>query len=354
MYKSLTAQSLHYFARPHREVRRTPIGGPGAWRSSEIADRSRWQVELTPAEQDELDAGVRAAKATGKPMGALTAGDFPLPTLARRIDTWRDEIRNGRGFVVVRGVPVARWERADAERCFYAFGLHLGVPGAQNPKGELLGHVIDEGPAAGERKVRAYRTASKISYHCDAADAVGLLCLRKACRGGESRIASSIAVYNELLARRPELVERLYAPFPLDAHGESGVDHVPIAPCRYAFGTLRTFWHSDYFRSSQAYPSAPRLSQRDHELLDTYDEIAGSPELYLDMELEPGDIQLLSNHAIIHARTSYEDHDDPALKRHLLRLWLSFPTPRSLGERMATAQSLVALIAMLLRARMRR
>ena len=39
------------------------------------------------------------------------------------------------------------------------------------------------------------------------------------------------------------------------------------------------------------------------------------------MALEPGDIQLLSNHTIVHARTAYED--DPGRKRHLLRLWLT-------------------------------
>ena len=58
-------------------------------------------------------------------------------------------------------------------------------------------------------------------------------------------------------------------------------------------------------------------------LHDLYDEIAASTEFHVDMALEPGDVQLLSNHTVIHARTDYQDHPDPALKRHLLRLWVS-------------------------------
>jgi len=41
------------------------------------------------------------------------------------------------------------------------------------------------------------------------------------------------------------------------------------------------------------------------------------------MDLEPGDIQLLSNHSVIHARTDYVDFDAADRKRHLLRLWIT-------------------------------
>ena len=67
----------------------------------------------------------------------------------------------------------------------------------------------------------------------------------------------------------------------------------------------------------------PAFTPDEQELLDLYEEIASSPDLYLDMELATGDIQWLSNHTVLHARTAYRDHDDPAQKRHLLRLWLS-------------------------------
>jgi hypothetical protein len=168
-------------------------------------------------------------------------------------------------------------------------------------------------------------TTQNIPFHCDAADMVGLLCLHKAKSGGLSRIASSVSVYNELLRQRPEFAPRLFEPFMLDTRDEAeanGIRALPIAPCRHAAGVLRTFWHSEYFRTSQRHEGI-RLTDAEHELLDLYDAIAASPEFHVDMELEPGDVQLLSNHTVIHARTGYEDHPEPDRKRHLLRLWIT-------------------------------
>jgi hypothetical protein len=352
VYKSLTAQTLHYFARPHHGRRRTPIDGPAAWRGCDLATSSAWCERLSSHDVDELDRALTAAKASGRSLHALRADDFPLPTLTQRIDAWRREVAEGRGFVLVQGFPVERWGPDDAATVFYALGLHLGIPGAQNPDGELLGHVRDTG--ADPRAERAYKTASNIAYHCDAADLVGLLCLETARTGGLSRIVSSITVYNTLLAEHPDLIDRLYQPFLLDTHGEGGVNYFPIPACRHADGRLRTFWHSDYFRSSHDYERGPDLDPIERAVLDAYDAIAARPGLYLDMELAKGDAQLLSNHTILHARTAYEDHSDPARKRHLLRLWVSLNPPRGLRDRAARLRAVAPLLASLARARLSR
>jgi len=52
--------------------------------------------------------------------------------------------------------------------------------------------------------------------------------------------------------------------------------------------------------------------------------------LRLDMELQPGDMQFLHNHTILHDRTAFEDWPEPERKRHLLRLWLAAPGARPL------------------------
>jgi hypothetical protein len=352
MYKSLTAQTLHYFARPHEAPRRTPIDSAAAWRGRDLAASTAWRQRLSAGDVDELDRALARAKASGRPLRALRVADLPLSALTAKLDAWRREVADGRGFVLVQGFPVERWGPDDAAIVFYGLGLHLGVPGAQNPEGDLLGHVRDTGADA--RSARAYKTATNIAYHCDAADLVGLLCLEPARSGGISRIVSSITVYNTLLAERPELVDRLYQPFLLDAHGESGVDYVPIPACRHAGDRLRTFWHSDYFRSSHDYERAPAFEPAERAVLDAYTAIASRPELYLDMELAKGDAQLLSNHTILHARTAYEDHTDPARKRHLLRLWVSLDAPRRLRDRALRARSVASLLAALARARIDR
>jgi hypothetical protein len=324
-YLSYAEQAAHYFDRPHEEVlREPPLSSPAAWRGPDLAARDDWRMHLDAGQVAELEAALRAAEATGKPTAELTAGNFPLPTLAAEVARWRAELERGRGFQVVSGVPVERWSQAEAERAFWCLGLHMGRPGAQNAAGDLLGHVTDLGEDVADPHVRLYRTAADIAYHCDAADVVGLLCLRPARRGGLSRIVSSVSVYAELLRRRPDLVPRLYEPFALDVRSEgdrAGLRWIAIPPCRYAGGRLRTFYHSDYFRSVARHDDAPALTATERELLDLYETTAADPDLYLDMELRAGDVQWLSNHVILHARTAYED--EPGSKRHLLRLWLS-------------------------------
>jgi Taurine catabolism dioxygenase TauD, TfdA family len=315
---------MRYFQREHEGVRRQPLDVAAAWHGAEMARRHDWIVRLTPAHIAELEHAADAATARGGSLGTVRREDFPLPTLAPTVAEWARELLRGRGFLLVRGLPVAGWGEQRSALVYWGLGQHLGEPGAQNPQGELLGHVVDTGEDAANPFVRRYRTAGDIAYHCDLADAVGLLCLRAARRGGASRIVSSVSVYNELLRRRPDLIDRLYEPFCLDTRDEQGegrLPYVPVVPCQYAAGALRTFYHSDYFRSAVRHAEVPPFSEREQTLLDLYEELARSPELYLDMHFEPGDIQLISNHVTLHARTAYED--DPSAPRHLLRLWLS-------------------------------
>jgi hypothetical protein len=323
-YLSFAEQALRYFDRPHEAIRREPLGGPAAWRGTDLAHSCDWIVRLDEAAVAELERARDAVRARGLALGAMRREDFPLPMLGAAVRGWTRELTDGRGFLVVRGLPVSRWGAEDSALVYWGLGLHLGRPGAQNAAGDLLGHVVDTGEDAANPFVRRYRTAGDIAYHCDLADVVGLLCLHTARRGGASRIVSSVTVYDELLCRRPDLIGRLYEPVALDRRdeGRHGAGWVPAIPCRYGGGRLRTFYHSDYFRSAARHPDAP-VGPPELELFDVYEAIASEPGLYLDMEFEPGDVQLLSNHTILHARTAYEDWPEAERKRHLLRLWLT-------------------------------
>jgi hypothetical protein len=305
---------------------------PTGWLGRDLARSREWVVELDGARVDELERAV--VHTAGVPLGDLERDDAPLPLLASDIDTWRAELDTGRGFLLVRGVPVERLGDEGAARAFWLLGLHLGRPIAQNPAGDLLGHVLDTGARRDDPMVRKYQTADDIAFHVDLGDVVGLLCLRSGRVGGASRIASSVAVYNELAARRPDLVPALYEPFPLDRRNEErpGEEPYALVPiCRWRGARVSFFFHSDYFRSASRLPSAPPLTDAQREAFDLFEEIATRPGVHLDMDFRPGDVQLLDNHRVVHARTAYDDGAVTGARRHLLRLWLVLDAPRATG-----------------------
>nr|WP_070960943.1 TauD/TfdA family dioxygenase [Hyphomonas sp. Mor2] len=326
-FRSFRDQSLHYFSRNHSQIPVGPIESPAAWRGADIRSRQAdWLETLSPGDLAEIEAATDHALQSGLDLSAVSKRTFHLPNLGAKIEDWRREISTGRGFVVVRGLPVSDWGEEKSAYAYWGLGHHLGLPGAQNPQNELLGHVVDYGEEADNPMVRRYRTTGNIDFHCDAADAVGLLCLHTAKSGGQSRIVSSVSIFNEIVARRPDLVARLFEPIALDLRGEErpgDAGFITLPPCCYTQESgLRTFYHSEYFRSAtrhEAVAHDPATS----DLLDLYDSLCLSPDLQLDMWLEPGDMQFISNHTTVHSRTEYEDWPERARKRHLLRLWLS-------------------------------
>jgi hypothetical protein len=321
-------------------IRTRPIDTPAVWTGAAMATRRDWVHVLTPAEVDDLDRAVAFARAAEKPLEALTRADFPLTTLARALERWHDELEQGAGFLLVRGVPVERYGERDATLAYWGLGLHLGTAVSQNAAGDRLGHVRDFGLRERDPSVRLYKTRERLGFHTDGADLIGLLCLRPAKSGGTSRIASSAAIYNEILRRRPDLVPVLYEPFPFDRNGEERPGDPPfftLPLCRYTDGWLRTFYIGWYIRDSQRHASAPRLSSAQREVIDLIDEIAADPAIHLDMDFRAGDIQWLKNSVILHARTEYEDFEEPERKRHLLRLWLT--SHRAFADRDAQLNS---------------
>ena len=299
-------------------------GHPAEWLGRDLVQRTDWIHHLSTPELAELDRAIGVLKATRKPLGTITRNDFPLVTLAPAIRAWRAALESGRGFVLVRGFPVRRYSNEDAAFAYWIIGTHLGDPVSQNSDGDLLGHVRDTGAAPNSRETRLYKTRAELTFHTDGADVIGLFCLRKAQRGGVSRIASSVAVYNEVVRRRPDLAPLAFSPFPNYMPGRDGQGSIfryPIVT-RDA-NTFRMLFLGWYIRDSQAVPDAPRLSSADLELVDLLEKIPAEPGFALDMTFSEGDMQFLKNSVILHARTEYDDAEDAAEKRHLLRLWLS-------------------------------
>lgn len=353
-YKSVLAQSLHYLSRPHSKIPSSPIVGPATWRGRDLKSSLTWIHSLTETQKDDFDHMLTLVERAGKNLlSEISSEECPLPSLQTHLKAWRNEIMNGRGFVVIRGLPVEKYSLRQCETIFWCLGLHLGIPGAQNQAGDLLTHVFDEGKTDADF-ARLYKTSAAIAYHCDAADIVGLLCIQNSKSGGRSRIASSVTVFNEFLKQYPDDAGKLFSNFYLDARGENGMDYFAIPPLCHHDGNLRTFYHSDYFRSAKRYNRIKSRVEKRESILDRYEKIALSEDLYLEMDLRPGDMQFISNHTIIHARTAFEDQGESTQKRHLLRLWISAPERESIKTRVLRHLSCLRLLTSLVAAKMRK
>jgi hypothetical protein len=279
----------------------------------------------------------RTVRVRGRTTATLALGDAPLPSWRPVLARIVEALAHGHGFVLLRGFPLDGLDPSEIELAYFALGLHLGTPVSQDADGTLLGHVRDERVARTGPEVRLYRTSERQDFHTDGADIIGLLCLRKARSGGESQLASSHAVYNEILARRPDLLEVLYEPMWWDRNDEQADGDEPAFPLPVLHdvdGEPRVFFIGWYIRDAQRHPGVPRLTPAQREALEIIEAIANDPAFHVAMDFQPGDVQLLNNAKILHAREAYEDEVDPAERRHLLRLWLSAHDFTSVEERL--------------------
>lgn len=311
------------------------IDGPAVWTGAELRQRGDWLGHLAPADVAEIEAAAQAATRRGVPLFEMTAADFPLPMLGERMSAIARVLEGGRGFAVLRGLPVARYDIDTARRIIWGLATHLGMPEPQDGKGSLMHSVTDTGKEVeGNESNRGYETDDELQFHNDGGDVFMLLCLRTAMSGGVSKLVSVGALFNEILRRRPELAAVLQEPFHFDARSQNTlgirVQSVPIF--NYHAGHLSGLYKRRHITLAQRFPEVPRLTDLQVQALDLLDELCNDPEMHLSFSMEPGDIQIGNNYSILHSRTKYNDHPEPERKRHLLRVWLSLRDGRPLPE----------------------
>jgi len=308
--------------------------GAAAWYGPDMAARDEWLMPLTAADVREIEQAVEPLVARDADIAAISAADFPLPSLGPKLKARvRDEVLSGRGFLLMRGLPLERWSLRAAATAYFGLGAHLGSARSQNAKGHVLGHVRDLGLDALDPNVRIYQTSARQTFHTDSCDIVALLCLKTARSGGLSALVSSTTIFNEMRRRRPDLLALLLEPIATDRRGEVAAGQKPyfeIPVFTWHEGQLSAIYQRQYIDSAQRFADAPRLTAAHREALDLFDALAEDPALNMTMEFKPGDVQFVHNHTILHDRTAFVDWPEPDRRRHLLRLWLAASDARLL------------------------
>ncbi|MEM7251302.1 MAG: TauD/TfdA family dioxygenase [Pseudomonadota bacterium] len=317
-------------------IRETPIlNDPAAWTGRDLQSQTDWAIALPASVMADLKAAVAS-------VGPLAAADAYLASLDERpsfeafastAQTIRGQLEGGRGFVLLRGLPVVDWSADETRRALWLLGGELGWAETQDAAGRVIHDVRDIGQKFGANDtIRYFQTSQAIEFHNDGADMFALCCHRAGREGGRSLLLSAVEVFNRIADREPALAVTLQENFYFDARGQHpNGDQCQVHPIySYHAGQLNIILKVAYIRSAQRFPDVPRLTKRQEAALDLLAKVLKEPDVALEFDAKPGDVIIASNHSLLHGRTAYEDASDQDARRHMLRLWLTLPNGRPL------------------------
>ncbi len=320
--------------------RREPIVEPSAWLPQQLEQDTSWRHRLTEAELDELLSATRAACERGLKVGEFGREDFPLPTVGPIIERLVDNVENGRGIALLSGIPVDTLDRATLGVLYWGFGGYAGDLISQNSKGQLLAEVTDKGNSYADRNTRGFATNAELLPHVDTSDMTTLLCVRQAKSGGRSRVVSSTTVYNTILEEAPEHLDVLYRGFYNDLRGEGPTGDINELTNRripiYSYFANRV---SCSFNARMIENAINKLGEpmtgEERAAFDFMRAVTLREDLCYWFQLQPGDIQMISNHSLFHSRTNFEDFEDVDKRRCLYRFWVNIRDGRPLADNFA-------------------
>ena len=289
------------------------IDGPEAWHGDDLAASNDWIHRLGPEEIDDVDAALDVARRRGLAWRDVGRDEFPLGAFAETLARVSHELEHGRGLRLLRGLPAARYSADELRIVIWGIGAHLGTAMTQSSFGEMIGEVRDEIRAYGKvrgpdgvtgdashpsSRARA-RSSGPLRFHSDRADVIALMCVRPAKAGGVSKLASSVAVHNAMLARRPELCALLYGDYYRsrlgeELGGENAYYALPVWGLRD--GRFTSHYSRTFVEAAQNLPGVPKMTADQDEALDLHAAIA--EELCHHVALEAGDINFINNHVL--------------------------------------------------------
>lgn len=287
-----------------------------------------WTVPLPPAAVDELERVAEQLRRHPLPILLLAPGDFDLAACAAVMATVGRKLREGIGLVVIDRLPVERFSADESRALYWLLAAMLGRLVAESWEGTMIYDVRDTGQPLGYG-VRRSVTNLELLFHTDGPwldlppELVGLLCLHPAKEGGVSRFLSLVTVHNEMRRRHPELLPRLYRPFPWDRQAEHAPrdEKVGWQPVFQDDGRGLVCRCNPALIETGAELAGVPLDTEGREALAAMGGILDDPALSVELTIQRGQIQYLNNHRLAHNRTAFRDDAEVEQKRHLIRLW---------------------------------
>ena len=311
---------------------------PSAWNAADLGGKEALGEPLNQSHLEAFDKALRHVQLKGVETETITREEFPLDDIADSVSRWENVVQEGRGLLLLTGFPVENYTKEECGMIYFGLGCHFGEPQSQSLMGDLLGHVVNVGGK--DSRERAYRNSLELALHTDASDIVAMMCLVKAREGGMSGYCSGPAVYNRILETRPDLLAPLFDGYHYHLFGEEAPGESPITQSKIpVFSNCQGYLSTSFLRSyiELAFEEmGQEKTDKEAEALDLFDSLAHSDEFRFNFMMEPGDIAFFNNYTVLHTRTEFNDDEDPAKRRHLLRLWLKAWNSRPLDGNIST------------------
>ncbi|BBD57038.1 TauD/TfdA family dioxygenase [Planktothrix agardhii 1806] len=308
----------------------TLINCAAAWKGDELLNSTYWNYQLTAGEVAEIETAICCLNNTEKIFDNLE-GEFNQ--LSKTLANVSEELENGKGAVLLKGVPVNRCSDEEIAKVYLAMCRLLGMPIRESnsdfdspirSQTQFITYIRAE---AADSSQEGKQSNDAFKFHTDRCDANSLLCIRQARTGGENHLASAITIYNEMCQSHPDIAEELFQEIPFFFEGENNWTTYPLW-CIHK-GKFTTQYSSAYVSLSQLIPDAPRLTEKQKQGLYLLQEIG--LRVGIKLRVEPGDWLITNNHFVYHSRTSWPI-EGGQYDRLLLRTWYTPFNSRELPD----------------------
>lgn len=308
---------------------------PSNWRTADLQNDQSWIFRVDEQARQEMIKAVVAIADPAKSLFDYRPADFAWSKTLQILSAALEEVKRGRGVALIKGLPREELTAHQFEILTWGLGLHSGVPRPQGKETQYISAVRNAGMDYRTGTGRGYSSNADLDFHTDSSDIIFLSCFNKAVSGGKTIISSSMAGHDVMVREYPEQVKWLYEPIAFSRQGEQAPDEGPyvvmpiFSECK---GKWFGRWNWNRVRSAQKIEGAPQLKPEQFAALEQFDQVMRRPDVAYEMWLEPGDVQIISSHVTLHSRTEFVDHEDPAKKRLLYRLWIAPPDSDQMPE----------------------
>jgi len=287
---------------------------------------------LTEDEIVEIEAAVKDFKALNIPRGMINPTTFRLSQgLASKLQAITNEVYDGHGFHRLCGINPRLYTEEERLLAFAGITSYIA-----DQRSRSIDHVRDRtfaNPNGEQLKPSEQSVAMGFHTDVDQGDIVGLFTQSVPLEGGEQYIASMASVYNDLAKTDPGVLKTLAKDWYWEiafrpAAGQESLRTYERPLIAYEDSRLQVNFAKTFIGGSPIYPLSPNAPALTEEQLHALVAIQDSAKrTCLRIDPQPGDMLLINNYALLHARATFTDSlDDEWKQRNVMRVWLRHST----------------------------